>query len=139
MVLTNGVLISIALPIAMLCLNMSRLIRGQDIFSGFQETLHEEGCCLLSRLQAKRETKRFPISYGEKRELQLGRMKPLSRSSPSRKFDFSMMRDDFETKGDTWVTPGIPLLVFFAAGYFVMLLYGDLVIGLIQLFFKTFA
>jgi len=55
-----------------------------------------------------------------------------------RKFDFSLMRDDFETKSGTWVTPGIPLLVFFTVGFFLLLIYGDLVIGLIQFFSRLF-
>jgi preflagellin peptidase FlaK len=138
MVLTNGVLISIVLPFVMLCLNLSRLIRGQHIFSDFQETfLRKVVACFLGYRQ-KGKPRGFQFSM-EKNESPIVENETTQPINALRRFDFSMMRDDFETKSDTWVTPGIPLLVFFAAGYFVMLFYGDLVIGLIQLLFKTLA
>ncbi|MHB1908396.1 MAG: A24 family peptidase [Nitrososphaerales archaeon] len=116
--LTNGVLLSMLLPIALLILNMFRLLRRQKIFDGFAEPTYKKilACLLGYRSSGKPKDFQFPM---EKREGQ------------SRKFDFSLMRDDFESSPGTWVTPGIPLLVFFTAGFFVLLLYGDLVIALI--------
>ena len=126
MILTNGVLISIFLPIGLLLYNATLLARKVPIFEGFQEpTYRKMLACLLGYKQR-----------GAPKEFQFGMEKLVPSSSTTsgevKKFDFSLMRDDFETKTGTWVTPGIPLLVFFTAGYFVLLLYGDLVIGLIQ-------
>lgn len=127
-VLTNGVLISILLPIALLVFNASRLVRGVPIFEGFSEPWYRKAlACFLGFKQT-----------GKPREFQFSMEKQVSESSEPRKFEFSMMQDDFETKGNTWVTPGIPLLVFFTTGYFAMLVYGDLVISLIQFIWKLF-
>lgn len=127
-VLTNGVLISILLPIALLLFNATRLARRQPIFEGFSEPWYRKAlACFLGFKQT-----------GKPREFQFSMEKQASEGNEPRKFQFSMMQDDFETKGNTWVTPGIPLLVFFTIGYFVMLVYGDLVIAMIQFIWKLF-
>jgi preflagellin peptidase FlaK len=128
-VLTNGVLISILLPVVILCFNITRLIRRQPIFKGFSEPWYRKAiACFLGYKQT-----------GKPREFQFSMEKPVVEAGgQTRKFQFSMMQDDFETKGNTWVTPGIPLLVFFTTGYFVMLFYGDLVISIVQFTSKLF-
>ncbi|HYB03360.1 MAG TPA: hypothetical protein VED17_02785, partial [Nitrososphaerales archaeon] len=131
MVLTNGVLVSIFLPIGLLFFNLYQLTRKKPIFEGFQEPLYRK--ILASILGYKQ--------MGKPREFQFSMEKDTGTEAGStvvRKFDFSLMRDDFETKSGTWVTPGIPLLVFFTVGYFLLLLYGDLVIGLVQFFAHLF-
>jgi preflagellin peptidase FlaK len=122
-VLTNGVLLSILLPIVILFLNLSRLIRRQPIFDGFQEPWYRKAAaCFLGYKQT-----------GKLREFQFSMEKESNLENPNaKKFQFSMMQEDFETRGNTWVTPGIPLLVFFTAGYFIMLVYGDIVIAIVQ-------
>ncbi|MEM2832808.1 MAG: A24 family peptidase C-terminal domain-containing protein, partial [Candidatus Caldarchaeum sp.] len=44
-----------------------------------------------------------------------------------RRFRFNIGIEELEKvdRDDVWVTPGIPLLVFFTAGYFFNLLAGD--------------
>ena len=122
-VLTNGVLISICLPVVIFVVNLVRLLQRRPIFEGFSEPAYRKlVACFLGYKQT-----------GKAREFQFVMEKSVSQGENSfKKFDFSMMHDDFETRSGTWVTPGIPLLVFFTIGYFVMLIYGDLVIGLIQ-------
>lgn len=130
MILTNGVLVSVFLPIALLLYNMILVLKKEPIFEGFDEPLHRK---ILASILGYRQT-------GKPREFQFSMEKDTSGEKPpskSKKFDFSLMRDDFETKSGTWVTPGIPLLVFFTAGYFLLLAYGDLVIGLIQFFSRA--
>lgn len=122
-VLTNGVLISICLPVLILAVNLTRLLRKKPIFEGFCEPAYRK---LLACFLGYKQT-------GKPRDFQFIMEKSVSSDGTSFKmFDFSMTHDDFETRSGTWVTPGIPLLVFFTIGYFVMLTYGDLVIGLIQ-------
>jgi archaeal preflagellin peptidase FlaK len=131
MILTNGVLVSIFLPIALLLYNLSLIARKKPIFQGFKEPVYRKA---LASILGYKQT-------GKPREFQFSMEKeptPEMAASGERKFDFTLMRDDFETKSGTWVTPGIPLLVFFTAGYFLLLVYGDLVIGLIQFFTKLF-
>lgn len=120
-VLTNGVLLSILLPVGILVFNFSRLLRKERIFEGFSEPWYRKAlACFLGYKQS-----------GKPREFQFS-MERSDDSDGSKKFQFSMMQDDFETKGNTWVTPGIPLLVFFTAGYLLMLGYGDLVIAVVK-------
>ena len=120
-VLTNGVLLSILLPICILIYNFSRLLRKEQIFKGFSEPWYRKAlACFLGYKQTEKP-----------REFQFS-MERSDDHGGTKKFQFSMMQDDFETKGNTWVTPGIPLLVFFTAGYFLMLGYGDLVIALVK-------
>jgi len=122
-VLTNGVLISILLPIAILFFNIFRVIRRQPIFEGFSEPWYRK---LIACFLGYKQT-------GTPKEFQFSMEKSVAKNGgETKKFQFSMMQDDFETKGNTWVTPGIPLLVFFTAGYLVMLIYGDLVISIVQ-------
>lgn len=124
MVLTNGVLISILLPVSILAFNGVRLLLGRPIFEGFSEPLHRKFLACLLGFKQTGKPRDFQFVMEKSILDQDGRL--------TKKFDFSLMHDDFETKSGTWVTPGIPLLVFFTIGYFVMLWYGDLVIALIQ-------
>ncbi|MEM1988143.1 MAG: A24 family peptidase C-terminal domain-containing protein, partial [Candidatus Caldarchaeum sp.] len=45
-----------------------------------------------------------------------------------RRFEFKLAIDEIDRveADDLWITPGIPLLVFFTAGYFINLVFGDL-------------
>lgn len=126
-VLTNGVLLSILLPIGILLFNLTRLLRKEPIFEGFAEPWYRKAlACFLGYKQT-----------GKPREFQFA-MEKNDVSGAAKKFQFSMMQDDFETNGNTWVTPGIPLLVFFTVGFFVMLGYGDLVIAIVKFATKLF-
>ncbi len=133
-VLTNGVFISIILPVFMLLWNLSRIISGEKIFDGFEgESLTRKvAACFLGYKQTGKP-RAFQFSMERSQRPSDGNQ--VAMAAINRRFDFSMMRDDFETESGTWVTPGIPLLVFFTAGFFVLLIYGDLVISIIQFLF----
>ncbi|MGI0085092.1 MAG: prepilin peptidase [Nitrososphaerales archaeon] len=128
MVLTNGVLLSMSLPLGLLILNTTRLIRGQKIFEGFEETFARKLFACFLGYKSNGSPRDFQFSMEKKQE-------PAGGSETlGKKFDFSFIQDEFESQPLTWVTPGIPLLVFFTIGFFVLLLYGDLVIGLVAFF-----
>lgn len=127
MVLTNGVLLSMALPVALLILNITRLIKGQKIFEGFDESFARRLLACFLGYKSSGKPREFQFSMEKKQTLESGAVTKTSQ----RRFDFSFMQDEFESDSGTWVTPGIPLLVFFTLGFFVLLLYGDLVIGLV--------
>jgi archaeal preflagellin peptidase FlaK len=122
-VLTNGILLSMSLPIFLLILNAIRMIQGRDLFEGFSEPFHRK---LLAVFLGYK-------SIGKPRDFQFS-MERKTPDGQAKKFDFGFMQEDFETEPGTWVTPGIPLLVFFTVGYFALLLYGDLVISIVQFF-----
>jgi preflagellin peptidase FlaK len=123
-VLTNGILLSMLLPLSLFFLNIVRIIRGRDIFEGFSEPLHRKILAAFLGYKSKGKPRDFQFSMEKKEENQEG--------GGGKKFDFSLMQEEFETSPGTWVTPGIPLLVFFTAGFFVLLFYGDLVISVIR-------
>jgi archaeal preflagellin peptidase FlaK len=127
MTLTNGILLSILLPLGLTLLNLTRIVRGEKIFAGFEsEPISKKILACFLGYRAKGLPRQFQF--------------PMEKASDdgSKKFDFSFMGDEFETKPGTWVTPGIPLLVFFTVGFFLLLAYGDLVIGLVQFVAKGF-
>ena len=126
-VLTNGILLSMLLPIGLLILNASRIIRGKKIFVGFSEPLHRKIVATFLGYKSSGKPRDFQFSM-EKKESE----------GQGKTFDFGLMQDNFETAPGTWVTPGIPLLVFFTAGFFVLLFYGDIVISIIQFLVHIF-
>jgi prepilin signal peptidase PulO-like enzyme (type II secretory pathway) len=137
-VLTNGVVISMFLPAYLVILNVVRLIRGMKIFDGFDEPVHRKFlACLLGYKQYGNPR---PFQFSLERTAELPSAASVAsqqrQSTVVRKFDFSLMRDDFEEHSGKWVTPGIPLLVFFTVGFFALLTYGDLIIGLIKFLAK---
>jgi preflagellin peptidase FlaK len=126
-VLTNGILLSMLLPIGLLILNAARIIRGKKIFAGFSEPLHRKILAIFLGYKSSGKPRDFQFSM-EKKGL----------DGQGKRFDFGLMQDNFETAPGTWVTPGIPLLVFFTAGFFVLLFYGDIVISIIQFLVHIF-
>ncbi len=117
-VLTNGVLLSSSLPISFAIINFCRVLKGEKIFEGFEsEKLHRKlAACFIGIRVKKSAGKVFwsPIEVYE------GGVK---------RFRFKLSIDEIEgAQGDDmWITPGIPLLVFFTAGYFLNITTGDII------------
>lgn len=129
-ILTNGILLSMFLPGGLFLLNVTRLVRSQPIFEGFREPAYRKILACLLGYKSAGKPRGFQFSM--ERNVVQEQSNPSLSNSLTKKFDFTFMQDEFETKPGTWVTPGIPLLVFFAAGFIALLAYGDLVIGLVQ-------
>ncbi|MEM1945449.1 MAG: prepilin peptidase [Candidatus Caldarchaeum sp.] len=116
-VLTNGMLLSASLPISFGVYNFYRLLKGDRIFEGFEmeSRLRKMAACFIGVRVRKSAGKMF-WSPVEKTE------------NGVRKFCFKVSIEGFNgvQQDDMWITPGIPLLVFFTAGYFLNIFAGDL-------------
>ncbi|MEM1942543.1 MAG: prepilin peptidase [Candidatus Caldarchaeum sp.] len=116
-VLTNGMLLSASLPLSFAVYNLYMLLRGRKIFEGFEaeSSLRKMAACFIGVRLSKSAGKVF--------------WSPVEKTvNGVRRFDFKLAIDEIDRveADDLWITPGIPLLVFFTAGYFVNLVLGDL-------------
>lgn len=121
---TNGMLLSASLPLSLAVYNTYRLARGEKIFAGFETepTIRKLLACFIGTRVLKSSEKRF-WSAVEKWE------------GGVRRFDFNISIDKMDKAGadDMWITPGIPLLVFFTMGYFLSLTFGDIMAALFHM------
>jgi preflagellin peptidase FlaK len=123
-VLTNAVILSLILPISISVYNLSQILKGENIFRGLESESKKRK--LLAIFLG------FRIKPNSKRKFML----PMEKTVNDRRtFSFSLLEDDFESRQDVWVTPGIPLLVFMTVGFLVLILFGDLLTVLIKLIF----
>jgi len=114
-IFVNSLILTIILVVYYGVNNLVHLLIGDRIFEGLEhEPLHRKILACLLGFRAKRVGS-FYFSMEKKED---GR----------RRFDFSLLQvnEDFVTEDGIWVTPGIPLIVFMAAGFVVMVVFGDL-------------
>ena len=114
--LTNAIILSVTHIIFNLLRNMSYYSKHQGtLFEGLE---HEP----VSK-------KMFAIMVGH-RSANPQYAVPIERiSDGKREFDFALKpaeTTEYEVRKDVWVTSGIPFLVYFAAGFVVMILVGDI-------------
>lgn len=115
--LTNGLILSLTLPLTLFIYNVFQVLRGERLFQGFE---HESNVRKVAafffgvRLKDARMRK-FWFPMEEER-------------NGVRRFRFSFLSLELEElrKDDLWATPGIPLLIFIALGFAVFLLIGDI-------------
>ena len=112
--LTNAVLLSITPMIVNLCRNAILLARGQNIFQGFNETKSKRMLAMLIGYRAKNPKFGFSIEQHQ------GNNKKLSLSLQHAEYA------EFCNTKDTWITPGIPYMIFIAIGFAIQLFYGDI-------------
>jgi preflagellin peptidase FlaK len=113
--LTNAIIISIAPIFLNLFRNLIAISRHRNIFEGFEETRLKKISALFLGYRAKNPKYSFPIEKIE---------------GTQKKLDFSFHHaenTEFCDKSDTWVTPGIPYILYITAGFVVQLLFGDIV------------
>jgi len=114
--LSNGLLLSLGLLVALFLWNLQALARGRRIFEGFE---HEKPVRKLIAMflgvrmkNAKEKKFWFPLE-----EEKNGR----------RFFKFGLFELEVEEvkRDDCWLTPGIPLLIFITGGFIAYILIGD--------------
>jgi len=113
--LTNAVIISITPIFLNLFRNLIAISRHRNIFEGFEETRLKKISALFLGYRAKNPKYSFSIEKIE---------------GNHKKIDFSFHHaenTEFCDKSDTWVTPGMPYILYITAGFVVQLLFGDIV------------
>ncbi len=118
--LTNAAILSI-LPIFLnIIRNLIAISKHRDIFLGFQETKLNKIIAMFLGYRAKNPKYSFPIERIE---------------GDHKKLDFSFRnaeRAEFSKASDTWVTPGIPYMIYITVGFVVQLLFGDIIFSMIS-------
>lgn len=120
--LTNAILLSVVPMIVNISRNLALLAAKKDIFAGFDETSSKKILAMIIGYRAANPKFGFSI------ERRLGEQK---------KLDLSLHHAEnaaFCTEKDTWITPGIPYLIFIAAGFILQLVYGDILFRMIPVF-----
>jgi len=120
--LTNAVLLSIIPMLVNVTRNSILLAKKRDIFEGFNETKKKKIIAMFVGYRAANP--KFGFSIEQKQ----GKHKKLNLSLQHAEYA------EFCTKKDTWITPGIPYMLFIAAGFVLQLVYGDVIFGVFNAF-----
>jgi len=116
--LTNAAIISVAPIFLNLIRNLIAISRHKNIFEGFEETRLKKISAMFLGYRAKNPKYSFTIEKVE---------------GNHKKIDFSFHHAEntqFCDKPDTWVTPGIPYILYITAGFVVQLLFGDIIFNI---------
>jgi preflagellin peptidase FlaK len=121
-VLTNAVLLSIIPMLVNISRNLILLAARKDIFAGFDETRSRKIFAMIIGYRAANPKFGFSIerNVGERKKLNLSLQHAENAA--------------FCDKADTWITPGIPYLIFIAAGFVLQLVYGDIMFNAFSIF-----
>lgn len=121
--LTNTVILSIIPVVVNILRNVISLIRHDDIFKGFENETRKNKIIAMC-IGHRSKNPRFSFSIE-------------TRDGNTRRMDFGMKNADsaeFCTSPDTWVTPGIPYVIYIFGGFFTQLIFGDIIFNIIQSF-----
>jgi len=97
--------------------NVISQIKGEDIFEEFDESAAKKLAAILMGYRAKTPKFGFAIEKIE---------------NGKKKFDLAIHHaenQEFCTKSNTWITPGIPYLLLITGGFIIQLFYGDIILG----------
>ena len=115
--LSNAAVLIIIPLIINVLRNVFSIIRNENIFDGFNESQFRKIIACVYGYKAKQPKHGFSIER---------------KRGKSKKFSFSMHHaenENFATKPNTWITPGIPYLLLIIAGFVIQLVLGDLIIN----------
>lgn len=120
-ILVNSALISISPMIINFVRNSVLILRNQDIFHDFDETKSKKIFAMFLGYRAKNPKYSFSLEQkvGNKKRLNI----TLHHSDTA----------EYCTTPDTWVTPGLPFMIFILGGFVIQLLFGDVTLGLMGL------
>lgn len=93
--------------------NMISIAKKEDIFEGFEESTLKKIGAIMIGYRAKNPKYSFSIEQVE---------------NGKKKIKFSIHHaenDEYCTKPNTWITPGIPYLLLITGGFIIQIVYGD--------------
>lgn len=120
-VLTNAVVISVVPLFVNFFRNLFQMRKEKDIFEGFEESRNRRILAMFIGYKAKNPKYSFSI------EKKVGKNKKLNLKLQHAEYA------EFCDKPNTWVTPGVPYMLFITAGFLIQLFYGDIIFNLFGL------
>ena len=120
--LTNAAILSISPLFVNLCRNVIAMMRKEDIFKGIDETRTKKMIAMFIGYRAKNPRYSFSLERMVEGKKQL---------------DFSLKHAEqtlFCDEKEVWVTPGIPYVLYIAAGFVVQVFFGDIIFNMIHFF-----
>ncbi len=120
-VLTNAVILSVIPMFVNLVRNLMQLGMKNDIFEGFSESKSRRVLAMFVGYRAKNPKYSFSI------ERKAGKKKKLNLSLQHAEYA------QFCTTPNTWVTPGVPYMLFITGGFIIQLIYGDIIFSFLGL------
>ncbi len=121
-ILTNAVLISIIPLFLNVFRNILEITRKNNIFEGFNEPTGKKITAMFLGYKAKNP------KYGFSIEKKAGKNKKLNLVLHHAEYA------EFCTTPNTWITPGVPYMLFILGGFIAQLLFGDVIFN----FFSSF-
>lgn len=118
--LTNAALVSVTPIFINISRNLFAIMRGVDIFQGLDVSRLDKMIALCIGYRTRNPKYSFSIE---------------KTSGSKKKLDFSFKhaeKAEFTTTSDTWVTPGIPYLIYITAGFVIQIFYGDIIFSMIS-------
>ena len=115
--LSNAAILFIIPFLVNILRNVISIIKHENIFEGFDESRFKKMCAILIGYKAKNPKFCFPIEKTEK---------------GIKKINLTIHHaenEEYCTKPNTWVTPGIPYLLLITGGFIIQLLYGDFLLS----------
>lgn len=118
--LTNAAIMSIIPLFLNLSRNLFAVSKKENIFEGFNETRLNKIVAVFVGYKAKNPKHSFSIerTEGDQKRLDLG-------------FRHAE-KTQFCTTSETWVTPGIPYIIYITFGFVVQIIYGDIIVNLLK-------
>lgn len=119
--LTNSAMLSATPIFVNIVRNTIAILKKEDIFKGFDASMLHKAIAFCIGYRAKNSKYNFSI------ERMVGAVK---------KLDFSFKHAEntpFSATSDTWVTPGIPYVLYITGGFVIQILYGDIIFNIMHI------
>ena len=118
--LTNGAILSISPIIINVIRNLLAILKHENIFEGFNESRLNKVIAVFIGYRAKNPKYSFSIERIE---------------DNTKRLDFSVRHAEntaFCNAVNTWVTPGIPYLIYITGGFLIQVFFGDIVFNFVH-------